>query len=277
MSHFLDFRTILELKRYSKNTIVIYLSFIESFIDFFSLDCKKLNDLEDRDIILLSVKYIKSKKYSISSQKQLIGALGLYYKELYKRVIDFSIIYPSRKTEHVPTVLSKQEVKKILSVISNEKHKAIIATIYGLGLRISELINLKIEHIDSDRMLVHIVNSKGNKDRMVMLPSRLLFILRSYFKAHKPKVYLFEGYKYRPYSMSSVRKIFIRAVQNTEIKKPVTVHSLRHSFATHLLENGTDIRIIQKLLGHKNIKTTLQYTQVAKSTIQNVKSPLDIL
>ena len=152
-----------------------------------------------------------------------------------------------------------------------------MATIYGLGLRISELINLRVNDIDSDRMLVHIYNSKGKKDRIIMLPVNLLTLLRSYFKVYKPKQYLFEGQKNSTYSPSSIRKVLKASLAKAQIKKPTTVHTLRHTFATHLLENGTDVRIIQKLLGHKSIKTTLLYTQVAQSTIQNVQSPIDLL
>ncbi|MFC0605598.1 tyrosine-type recombinase/integrase [Winogradskyella pulchriflava] len=277
MSHLSTFKTILELKRYSKNTIAIYLSAVKSITDFLNIDSSKLRDLHDKDIILTIINITKSKQYAASSQKQLIGAIALYYKELYKRDIDFSVIYPVNKEEFLPTILSKTEVKNILKNTTNIKHKAVLATIYGLGLRISELINIKIIDIDSNRMLVHIHNAKGKKDRMVMLPENLLITLRAYFKIYKPKTYLFEGRDGKVYSASSIRKIFKNALVSTKINKPATIHTLRHSFATHLLENGTDIRIIQKLLGHKNIKTTLQYTQVAESTIQNVKSPLDTL
>ena len=277
MSHFIDFKTILELKRYSKSTISAYIGFVEKFAGFLNLSSESLHKLEDRDVITTIISLVKKNNYSISSQKQLIGAVNLFYKELFKRQIDFSIIYPTRKEERIPVVLSKNEVKSILNHTNNIKHKTILSTIYGLGLRVSELVNLRINDIDSDRMLVHIHNSKGKKDRMVMLPVSLLKLLRTYFKAYKPKHYLFEGQKNTVYSASSVRKVLKASLDKANINKPASVHTLRHSFATHLLENGTDVRIIQKLLGHKNIKTTLLYTQVAQSTIQNVKSPIDLL
>ena len=277
MSHLLKFKTILELKRYTPNTIKTYLSFMELFSDFYNFNDNHLEKLEDKDVITSVIKLVKTKSYSLSSQKQLIGALNLFYKELYKRHIDFSIIYPTRRENYLPQILSKGEVKLILKNTNNIKHKAILATIYGMGLRISEALNLKINDIDSDRMLVHIKNAKGKKDRIVMLPESLLRLLRVYFKEYRPKIYLFEGHYEKQYSASSVRKVLKMALIKSDIKKPVTVHTLRHTFATHLLENGTDIRIIQKLLGHKNIGTTLQYTQVAKSTIKNVVSPLDTI
>ena len=275
MSYLQDFKTILTLKRYSNNTIESYIGLLKIFTLEYQYTDVHLQKLEDRDIILSVINLVKKRKYSASSQKQLIGGLKLFYKEILKREIDFSIIYPTRNTHYLPAVLSKNEVQQIISSFTNIKHKTIIATIYGLGLRISELINLKIEDIDSDRMLVHIKNAKGKKDRIVMLPNSLLQLLRQYFMKYKPKYYLFEGVRDKQYSDSSIRKILKLAVASLNIKKRVTVHTLRHSFATHLLENGTDIRIIQKLLGHTNIKTTLQYVKVAQSTIQNVKSPIE--
>ncbi len=277
MKCFEDFRTILEMKRYSKNTIENYISCLYQFSNFFEYNEHHIENLYDKDLILSLIKIVKTKKYSVSSQKQLIGAIKLFYREYFKRDIDFSIIYPSRKTEFIPDVLSKNEVKNILSSINNLKHKSIIATIYGLGLRISEVIELKVNNIDSQRMLVSIKNSKGNKDRLVMLPENLLLLLRKYFKEYKPQNYLFEGRSGQVYSETSIRNILKKALRQNNITKHITVHSLRHSFATHLLENGTDIRIIQKLLGHKSLKTTIQYTKVSEATLQSVKSPLDML
>ncbi|RKE95462.1 tyrosine-type recombinase/integrase [Ichthyenterobacterium magnum] len=277
MSYLLKFKTILELKRYTPNTMKTYLNFIKLFSEFFNFNDTHLEKLTDKDIITCTIKLVKIKQYSASSQKQLIGALNLFYKELFKRHIDFSIIYPSRSENYLPQILSKHEIKQILEHTNNIKHKAILATIYGMGLRISEAVNLKINDIDSNRMLVHIKNAKGKKDRIVMLPESLLALLRIYFKEYRPKVNLFEGQHSNAYSAGSIRKILKLSANKAKIKKPITVHTLRHTFATHLLENGTDIRIIQRLLGHKNIGTTLQYTQVAQSTITNVVSPLDAL
>ena len=275
--HLFNFVTILELKRYSKSTIATYSNFMQIFTDSLVIDVEALHKLGDKDVILTLIKIVKTKNYSMSSQKQLIGAVNLFYKELYKRHIDFSIIYPTRKEQFLPHILSKTEIKLILKRTQNIKHKAILAAIYGLGLRISEAINLKVTDIDSDRMLVYIRNSKGNRDRVVMLPSNLLILLRVYFRAYTPKTYLFEGQLGNCYSESSIRKVLKNALLKTKITKSITVHSLRHAFATHLLESGTDIRIIQKLLGHKSIKTTLLYTQVSQSTLENIRSPLDAL
>ncbi len=277
MSHLYKYKTILELKRYSKNTIESYLFFFKMFQERFNYKEEHIEFLEDRDILNSVVRLVKENKYGISSQKQLIGALSLFYKEFFKRNVDFKIIYPTRKTEALPTVLSKEEISLLLKSIKNIKHKAVIATIYGLGLRISEVINLQIRDVDSSRMVVTVKNSKGNKDRIVMLPEKLLKLLRIYFKEYVPTAYLFEGQNKLKYSASSIRKVFDKAKNSCNIRKKATVHTLRHSFATHLLESGTDIRMIQKLLGHKNITTTLIYTHVSNSLIQNIKSPLDLL
>ena len=146
---------------------------------------------------------------------------------------------------------------------------------YGMGLRVSEIVNLKIQHIDSKNMQVFIERAKGKKDRYVNLPETILEQLRMYFKEYKPKEYLFEGQYGGQYSARSVQLVFKNAMKGAKINKSVGIHSLRHSFATHLLENGTDIRFIQELLGHKDIKTTLIYTQVSDKSIRKVKSPLD--
>jgi len=175
----------------------------------------------------------------------------------------------------LPTVLSQQEIIQILKSVRNIKHKAILSSIYGCGLRISECINLKIEDIDSENNRIWIRNSKGRKDRLTLLPESLLILLRNYFIEYKPTLWLFEGPQEKQYSVSSIRNIFRRAKAKAGIRKPATVHTLRHSFATHLLENGTNLRYIQELLGHSSSKTTEIYTHVARSDLTSIISPLD--
>jgi site-specific recombinase XerD len=247
------------------------------FVNRFNYTEKNLIQLTNKQIIKSCITLIQEKKYSHSSQKQFLGSIKKFYSECFRRDIDLSVIYPSRSPRTLPDILSLNEVKVLLNETKNMKHKAILTTIYGLGLRISELINLKITDIDSDRMIVSIRQAKGKKDRNVMLPDNLLKLLRTYFLEYNPKIYLFEGQNLSRYSASSIRKILIKSIKKTGITKKVKVHTLRHSFATHLLENGTDVRIIQKLLGHNNLNTTMLYTQVANTTISRVKSPLDLL
>jgi len=182
-----------------------------------------------------------------------------------------------KKPNSLPNILTVDEVRRIINSITNLKHRAIISIIYSCGLRISEAVNLKINDIDSSAMTVKIVNAKGRNDRIVMLSEKLLSLLREYFKEYKPKVYLFEGQQGEQYSTRSIQQIFNNAVKKVGIKKKVTVHSLRHSFESHLLDNGTDIRFIQELLGHKHLSTTQIYTHINPVSIKKIKSPFDNL
>jgi len=180
-----------------------------------------------------------------------------------------------KRSSKLPDVLSVEEVKKVIGVVDNIKHKTILSLIYSCGLRISECINLKISDIDSSRMLIKVVQSKGKKDRYVQLSPKLLELLRIYYKSYKPKEHLFQGQFNHKYSARSIQTILKRALNKCKIKKRITVHSLRHSFATHLVEQGTDIRIIQEILGHKDIRTTQIYTHISSANISKVKNPFD--
>jgi site-specific recombinase XerD len=180
-----------------------------------------------------------------------------------------------KRPNGLPNILTVDEIRKIINSITILKHRSIISTIYSCGLRISEAVNLKINDIDSSAMTVKIVNAKGRNDRIVMLSEKLLSLLREYFKEYKPKIYLFEGQKGEQYSTRSIQQLFNNAVKKVGIKKKVTVHSLRHSFALHLLDNGTDIRFIQELLGHKHLSTTQIYTHINPASVKKIKSPFD--
>ncbi len=177
----------------------------------------------------------------------------------------------------LPEILSAQEVKKVIDLTKNSKHKAMLVTIYALGLRSGELINLKIKHLDGNRNTVMIQKAKGKKDRILPFPESLKPYLRTYYKENRPKNYLFEGQKGGKYTPASLRSVFKQAVKRAHIDKNVTLHSLRHAYATHLLESGTDLRRIQVLLGHNDIKTTMIYTHVSSRNILDTKSPLDFL
>lgn len=175
-------------------------------------------------------------------------------------------------------MLSKEDVKEILNAPINIKHKAMLSLIYACGLRCGELLSLKLNDIDSDRMILHIKNAKGKKDRIVPLSEKIVALLRDYYKAAKPKLFLFEGQvKGTRYDERSLQNVLKQSVAKTSITKPVTLHWLRHSYATHLLENGTDLRYIQELLGHKSSKTTEIYTHVSTKSIRQIKSPFDYL
>ena len=176
----------------------------------------------------------------------------------------------------MPTVLSKDEVRKVIDSTNNIKHRCIASLLYSAGLRRSELLNLKIKDIDSSRMLIFVKDAKGKKDRYTLLSENALKDLRAYYRQYRPETYLFEGQKSQRYSANSVGKVIERAAINAGVKKRVSAHTLRHSFATHLLESGTDLRYIQLLLGHNSTKTTEIYTHVAKSSFGSIKNPLDL-
>jgi len=267
------FLKILEVKRYSKSTQKTYIQAISQFLDYFSK--KDPAELNHEDIFRYVEHKIKDKQISFSTQKGIIGAIKLFYKHIYNKNIKIDYIYPDRREHKLPKVLSAKDIKKVLGSIDNLKHRTLISTIYSSGMRISEVLNLKISDIDSKRMMVRIENSKGNRDREVMLSENLLILLREYYKAYKPKKYIFEGQGDGKYTARSAEQVFKKALRNAKINKEASLHTLRHSYATHLIEQGIDIRIVQELLGHKNIKTTQIYTHITDIRKLKIKSPFD--
>jgi integrase/recombinase XerD len=271
-----SFRIWLENQRYSPNTIKTYTDTLGVFFKYLSK--KAISELRNEDIIEFNNKYIIKKGLSHSYQNQFINSLKLFFSKIEKRVIDVELIQRPRSEKKLPNVLSKQEVKLILESLQNTKHKTMLSLIYACGLRRSELLNIKPQDILSDRKLLHIKQSKGKKDRIVPLSDKLLEMLREYYKTYKPKVWLFEGqHEGEQYSEKSLESVLKQAVAKANISKPVTLHWLRHSYATHLLESGTDLRYIQELLGHNSSRTTEIYTHVSKKSIQQIKSPFDDL
>jgi site-specific recombinase XerD len=263
----------LKMRRYSESTQKTYLAMMKSFLYY--ANPVAIEDIK-YDTVMDYLKYlVYEKKVSPSYQNQIINAIKFYFEHVlgHQRTI-YNFDRPI-KAKKLPKVLSQQEVKLILESVSNTKHKAMLSTIYGCGLRISECINLRIEDIDSQKSRIWVRNAKGRKDRLTLLPESLLLLLREYYMKYKPKHLLFEGPRGTFYSASSIRKIFYRAKGMAGVRKQATVHTLRHSFATHLLENGTNLRYIQVLLGHSSSKTTEIYTHVAQSDLTNIISPLD--
>jgi integrase/recombinase XerD len=191
--------------------------------------------------------------------------------------IKLDYLYPKRHLNKLPKFFSKEEIRLLLDNTENIKHKAILTTIYSCGLRLSELLNLKIKDIRSSDKMIRINQSKGNKDRIVSLPDKLLDILREYYLIYKPSDYLFEGERGNRYSERSVQLILKKSLSMSKIKTEGTVHTLRHSYATHLIQSGIDIRIVQELLGHENIKTTMIYTHITDIDKKKTPSPLDFL
>jgi site-specific recombinase XerD len=262
----------LELKHYALNTAKIYISMFEKFINHFKRDnLMQINEQEIREFMLIQSKRNVSKSYL----NQLINSIKFYYEIVQGMPNKFYELERPRKDEKLPKVISKEEVLKVIANAGNIKHKCIISLLYSAGLRRSELINLKLSDIDSKRMLITVKGGKGNKDRNTLLSKTVLVELRKYFLEWRPKVYLFEGMNGGKYSATSISNVVKRASKTLGTGKSISPHVLRHSFATHLLEAGTDLRTIQILLGHNSSRTTEIYTHVAINHIKIIKNPLD--
>lgn len=270
-----EFIKTLTLKNYAKNTIRTYRTMLQEFLEYHrELDPEKITEEQIREYLLY---LIEKRDVSISYQNQSINAIKFYYEQVLGRPVRTYYIQRPKKEKILPNVLSEQEVLLILNSTGNLKHKAILSLIYSSGLRRGELINMKINDIDSKRMYVIIRQGKGRKDRYSILSEKVLELLRRYFTEYKPREWLFEGQFGGQYGASSIQHILKDAVAVSKIRKKVTVHTLRHSFATHLLERGTDIRYIQELLGHENSKTTEIYTHITQRGLGKIKSPIDNL
>jgi integrase/recombinase XerD len=207
-----------------------------------------------------------------------VNAIKLFFRSIEHKKMNPELLHRPKREKLLPNVLSKEEVKQILDAHSNLKHKAMLSLIYSCGLRCGELLSMRPVHIDSKRGIVIIKQAKGKKDRIVPLSPKILEMLRQYFKDFQPQSYLFEGQeKGNPYDERSLQLVLKQALVKVKITKPVTLHWLRHSYATHLLESGTDLRYIQELLGHKSSKTTEIYTHVSTKNLQKIISPFDTL
>ncbi|MEP1095132.1 MAG: site-specific tyrosine recombinase/integron integrase [Cyclobacteriaceae bacterium] len=277
-----NYRTLLDVMRlklitarYSESTCTSYLFMFREFLRY--VYPKPLHQLGKWDITQFQAHLIATKNISASYQNQSINAIKFYLENVLGQDRQFYQLERPRKSKRLPQVLGMEEIKGILNACENLKHKAILTTIYSAGLRMGEAMALKIGDIDSEHMRIWIRGGKGNKDRISVLSPHLLTVLRAYFLKYRPQEYLFEGSEGGAYSASSVRKILQRAVTKAGIVKNVKPHTLRHSFATHLLEHGTNLRYIQTLLGHTSAKTTEIYTHVSSRNLDEIKSPLDYI
>lgn len=268
------FRSWMISKRYSESTVKVYCESLQTFFRFFK--DKKVEAIENADLVDFNNRYILANGYSATLQNQVVNALKLFYSRLEGVKLQIEQLERPRRSHSLPNVLSKEEVALILKACINNKHRTMLCLIYACGLRRGELLNLKPLDIASSRGLLIIRQGKGNKDRIVPISGKTIEMLRTYYQLYKPKVWLFEGQAPgEKYSERSLQMVLKHALEVAKIKKPVTLHWLRHSYATHLLENGTDLRYIQELLGHKSSKTTEIYTHVSTRSIQNIKSPFD--
>lgn len=264
----------LQGKRYSESTVKTYFTFIADFFDY--LQNTPLETINNRTVELFIEDVFIPRNYSISTHRQLISAIKLF-KAFYPtcKIDELQLKRPS-KSKFLPTVLSKEEVIDLIRYTKNLKHRAILAMIYSAGLRISELLHLQLKHIDIDRRQIIVKNSKGRKDRNIILAESFIPLLHNYLTSYNPQLYFVEGKPTQPYSAESIRAFLHKATKKANIKKRVTPHTLRHSYATHLLENGIDLRYIQELLGHAKPETTMIYTHISKKDLLKIESPLDL-
>jgi integrase/recombinase XerD len=263
----------LKLKGYSFKTRKAYINHIKRFASYIKKDLNAITNEEIREYALF---LLEEEGKSNSYVNQAISSIKFLCNKVLKQSGLIATFTRPKREKKLPVVLSFQEVTKILKALDNEKHKTILFLIYSAGLRVGEVVKLKADHIDSERMLIHIVQGKGRKDRYTVLSQIALSQLRKYFMLYKPEIWLFPGQDNKKHiTERTVEKVFKNACKIAKIKKEVSVHSLRHSFATHLLEGGTDLRYIQELLGHASSKTTEIYTHVTQKSLRNISSPLD--
>ena len=272
---FKKFQTILTLKQFSPNTIRTYsIEFAQLLYILKDYPVQQLTADRLQSYFLYCTKELKLSENQIHSR---MNAIKFYFeKVLHKERMFFDIPRP-KKPLLLPKYLNTDEIKKLFLAVDNPKHQLILQLGYGMGLRVSEIVNLRIADIDSKSMKVLIQRGKGKKDRYVNLPENVLINLRNYYKEYRPKEFLFEGQQGVQYNIRSAQMVFKNAMNKAGIRKRIGIHGLRHSYATHLLQFGTDIALIQKLLGHNDIRTTLNYTNVTDHSVSNVKSPLDRL
>ena len=271
-----QFRKWMKHKRYSESTINTYADAVKQFLMYYS--DRDIKSLSNDDMVEFVHERIVKSRLSFSYQNQVVNGVKLFFREVEKSRIEIDKLQRPRREHKLPNVLSMEEVKAILTAPKNQKHRTMLSLIYACGLRRSELLHLKPIDIDSKRNLLIIRNAKGRKDRIVPLSDKLIKMLREYYIIYRPEVWMFEGQnKGEQYSEQSLQSVLKQSVVKCNIKKPVTLHWLRHSYATHLLERGTDLRYIQELLGHKSSKTIEIYTHVSTKSIQLIKSPFDDL
>jgi site-specific recombinase XerD len=265
----------MKLRNYAPRTIQVYAERVAAFAKHYSKSPQVLGPDEVRAYLLF---LIEEKRVSWSYYGQAICALRFLYRVTLGNDWVVEGVVSPRKETRLPVVLSPAEVAQFFEAVDGLKHRAILMTAYAAGLRVSEVVALRVDDIDSKRMVIHVRQGKGRKDRDVMLSPRLLEILRAYWKATRPRPWLFPGQiQGRPVTEATVYRACVKAASAAKLGKHVTVHTLRHSFATHLLEAGTNLRTIQLLLGHRSLRTTAVYTHVSVASLEGTQSPLDRL
>jgi site-specific recombinase XerD len=260
----------LRIRNYSNKTSDAYVYYNQELLKFHKKDPRGITTEDIKNYL----DFLGNDR-SASTVSVAYNALLFYYKTIWHRQFFINLPHP-KKEKHLPVVLSKEEVVKMILSLKNPKHHCIISLLYGTGVRVSELTHIKIRDIDLDRMTLRVFQGKGKKDRMTLLPKVLKPVLEKQQSLKKPDNYLFTNGRGGRLTEATIQKIVALASGRANIDKNVTPHTLRHTFATHLLENGTDIRYIQELLGHAKLQTTQIYTHVANNSLKNIVSPLDV-
>lgn len=265
-------RSELIRRQYSPKTIKAYLHYNTDFLKFIK---KSPRNVQNRDIKEYLEYCIERKSISRSTTNLIINALKFYFSTVYKRRLFVDIKRP-KNSPRLPEVLSKSEIRLIINSITNLKHKLAVSLMYGSGLRVSEVVRLRVSDLDLDKLVLKVSRGKGAKDRLSVIPLNLLGLIKVVIRNKSPQSYVLASRsRHRHLTERSIQKVFARALKNAGVRKNASCHSLRHSFATHLLESGTDIRYIQKLLGHKRLETTQVYAQVSPKILNEIKSPFD--
>ncbi|MBL7156362.1 MAG: tyrosine-type recombinase/integrase [Candidatus Pacebacteria bacterium] len=259
----------LKIRNYSSKTIKSYLYGLKEYFAY------KRNNLEilDRDNIKDFLLFCEKKGVSAETRNLLLSAVKFYYRNIIKTNERIEI-RSAKKNKSLPVVLSRGEIEKILEAIENTKHKLLLSLAYGAGLRVSEAISLKVQDIDFHELTIHIKQAKGKKDRISVFPEKLSADIQNLIAGKGKNDFVFSSERGGKLTTRTAQKVFENSLKKSGVKKDATFHSLRHSFATHLLENGVDVRYVQELLGHQNIRTTQRYTQVTNPKLKNIKSPL---
>lgn len=261
----------LKLKNYADNTIKNYCSQVELFLKHFESVATKPSEISEKQI-----KTWLLEANTINSRKHRISAVKLFYLLTGKQPLKFKYIEYPRSEKKLPIVLSQQEIQSMFTACKNLKHKVILSLLYSCGLRVSELLNLKWNHIDRSRMIINIIAAKGKKDRQVMLSASLVPLLEKYYYQYKSKEYVLNGQFSIQYSETSVNQVVKQLAKKAGIdNKRVYTHLMRHCSFTHMVEAGTDINLIQRLAGHSSVKTTAIYTHISHNLISKIKSPLE--
>lgn len=260
----------LKLRNYSRKTIQSYLLCLKNYFRY-------IKDVRKDPNVSLIRKYLLEKQaggWAPQTMNLHLNAIKYFYREIFKSKVYINLKF-TKTSKKLPIVLSRNEIEKIIGAIENRKHKLLISLSYGAGLRVSEAVNLRIRDINMDELTIHLKGAKGNKDRITIFPEKLKADLSEMMALQHGNEYLFESERGGKLTTRAAQLVFEKALKRAKIEKAATFHSLRHSFATHLLENGVDVRFVQELLGHQNIRTTQLYTKVTNPSIRKIKSPLE--